>query len=225
MQFMPDVYVECPECRGRRYNPEVLDIHYKQKDIADVLDMTVEEARRFFADKDSIFEKLDVLHKVGLGYIKLGQPATTLSGGEAQRVKLATELSRRATGRTLYILDEPTTGLHFEDISRLLGVLQMLVEKGNTVLLIEHNLDIIKASDWVIDMGPEGGVKGGHIIAEGTPKEVAKVKASWTGQYLKKAFAEAMVNEGTKIKTKVTTSVRKVATKSRSTAGKKVKAK
>jgi excinuclease ABC subunit A len=188
MQFMPDVYVECTECHGTRYNMEVLEIHYKQKNIADVLAMTVEEARRFFADQSAIFDKLNILHEVGLGYIKLGQPATTLSGGEAQRVKLATELSRRATGRTLYILDEPTTGLHFEDIKRLLGVLQMLVDKGNTVVIIEHNLDVIKGADWVIDMGPDGGVKGGRIVAEGTPKEIMKVSESVTGQYLKTTF-------------------------------------
>ena len=185
MQFMPDVYVECPECHGTRYNQEVLEIHYKQKTIADILSMTVEEARRFFADQSAIFDKLNVLHEVGLGYIRLGQSATTLSGGEAQRVKLATELSRRATGRTLYILDEPTTGLHFEDIKRLLGVLHLLVDKGNTVVIIEHNLDVVKGADWVIDMGPEGGVKGGHIIAQGTPKEIVKNKESVTGQYLK----------------------------------------
>ena len=186
MQFMPDVYVECPECHGTRYNQEVLEVHYKGKNIANVLDFTVEEARRFFADQPSIFDKLNILHEVGLGYIRLGQPATTLSGGEAQRVKLATELARRATGRTMYILDEPTTGLHFEDIKRLLGVLHQLVEKGNTVVIIEHNLDVIKGADWVIDMGPEGGTKGGNIVAEGTPREIAKVKESITGQYLKK---------------------------------------
>ena len=150
--------------------------------------MTVEEARRFFADQPNIFEKLNVLHEVGLGYVRLGQPATTLSGGEAQRVKLSTELSRRATGSTLYILDEPTTGLHFEDIQRLLGVLNQLVDKGNTVVIIEHNLEVIKGADWVIDMGPDGGIKGGLIIAEGTPKEVAKNKESITGKYLKEAM-------------------------------------
>lgn len=185
MQFLPDVYVECPECRGTRYNHEALEIHYKQKHIADVLNMTVEEARRFFADQSAIFEKLNILHEVGLGYIRLGQSATTLSGGEAQRVKLATELSRRATGRTLYILDEPTTGLHFEDIKRLLGVLHQLVDKGNTVVIIEHNLDVIKGADWIIDMGPEGGIKGGEVVAQGTPKDVAKVKRSITGKYIK----------------------------------------
>ncbi|OGL61711.1 excinuclease ABC subunit A [Candidatus Uhrbacteria bacterium RIFCSPHIGHO2_02_FULL_47_44] len=185
MQFLPDVYVECTECRGTRYNQEVLEVHYKQKNISDILNMTVEEARRFFADQTSIFEKLDVLHEVGLGYIRLGQSATTLSGGEAQRVKLSTELSRRATGRTLYILDEPTTGLHFEDIKRLLGVLHMLVDKGNTVVIIEHNLDVIKGADWVVDMGPDGGIKGGKLVAEGTPKDIVKVKESITGKYLK----------------------------------------
>ncbi|MEK7545820.1 MAG: excinuclease ABC subunit UvrA [Patescibacteria group bacterium] len=186
MQFLPDVFMECPECKGARYNHEALEIHIKDKHIADILNMTVEEARRFFSDVPAVFDKLNVLHDVGLGYLKLGQPATNLSGGEAQRVKLATELSRRATGRTLYILDEPTTGLHFEDIKRLLGVLDQLVEKGNTVVTIEHNLDVIKCSDWVIDMGPEGGDKGGKLVAEGTPKDICKVKASLTGQYLKK---------------------------------------
>ncbi len=188
MQFLPDVYVECLECRGTRYNQEALEIHYKQRHIADVLNMTVEEARRFFADQSAIFDKLNVLHEVGLGYLRLGQSATTLSGGEAQRVKLATELSRRATGRTLYILDEPTTGLHFEDIKRLLGVLHQLVDKGNTVIIIEHNLDVVKGADWVIDMGPDGGIKGGEVVAVGTPKEVMKVKRSVTGQYLKKVI-------------------------------------
>ncbi len=185
MQFLPDVYVECTECHGRRYNSETLEIHYRGKTIADVLDMTVEEARRFFVDQPLIYEKLSVLHEVGLGYVRLGQPATTLSGGEAQRVKLATELSRRATGRTLYILDEPTTGLHFDDIKRLMVVLNALVDKGNTVLVIEHNLDVIKMSDWVIDMGPEGGIRGGEVVVEGKPEEIAKSKKSWTGRYLK----------------------------------------
>lgn len=188
MQFLPDVYVECAECHGRRYNAEALEIHWRGKNIADVLDMTVEEARRFFVDQPLIYEKLSVLHEVGLGYMKLGQPATTLSGGEAQRVKLSTELARRASGKTIYILDEPTTGLHFDDIKRLLGVLQALVDKGNTVLVIEHNLDVIKCADWVIDMGPEGGLRGGEIIAEGRPEDVAKQKKSWTGIYLKKVL-------------------------------------
>ena len=188
MFFLPDVFIECKECRGRRYNREALEVHYKDKNIADVLDMTVEEARRFFTDTPAISDKLGVLSEVGLGYLRLGQPANTLSGGEAQRVKLATELSRRETGRTVYILDEPTTGLHFDDIKRLLEVLNRLVEKGNTVVVIEHNLDVIKCSDWVIDMGPEGGARGGEIIAEGTPKEIAKDPKSVTGKYLKAAL-------------------------------------
>lgn len=184
MQFMPDVYADCPECDGRRYVPEVLEVHYRHKNIADVLEMTVDEARRFFADKSAIYEKLNVLYEVGLGYVKLGQSAITLSGGEAQRVKLSTELARRSTGKTLYILDEPTTGLHFEDIGRLLEVLHALVDKGNTVLVIEHNVDVMRASDWIIDMGPEGGVKGGKVTAEGSPKDIAKQK-SYTGRALK----------------------------------------
>ncbi|NQU83751.1 MAG: excinuclease ABC subunit UvrA [Parcubacteria group bacterium] len=186
MHFLPDVYVECKECRGKRYRSEVLEIHYKGKTIADVLEMTVEEARDFFKNQSLIHEKLSILKDVGLGYVHLGQPATTLSGGEAQRVKLATELSRRDTGKTLYILDEPTTGLHFDDIKRLLQVLERLVDKGNTVLVIEHNLDVIKSADWIIDMGPDGGSQGGEVVAEGTPTDVAKVKGSYTGQYLKK---------------------------------------
>jgi excinuclease ABC subunit A len=188
MQFLPDVYVECSECKGKRYNAEALEIAWRGKHIADILDMTVEEARRFFTDQPLIYDKLNVLHEVGLGYVRLGQPATTLSGGEAQRVKLATELSRRATGRTIYILDEPTTGLHFEDIKRLMGVLNALVDKGNTVLVIEHNLDVIRMSDWVIDMGPEGGMKGGVVCAEGRPEDIAKSKKSWTGRYLKEVL-------------------------------------
>ncbi|MFH0928148.1 MAG: excinuclease ABC subunit UvrA [bacterium] len=188
MQLMPDVYVECEECHGARYNHEALEVRYKAKTIADILSMTVEEARRFFSDKPSIYEKLNVLHEVGLGYLELGQSATTLSGGEAQRVKLATELSRRATGRTLYILDEPTTGLHFDDIKRLLLVLQRLVDKGNSILVIEHNLDIIKSADWIIDLGPDGGDKGGELVATGTPRDIIKVKRSLTGKYLKEVM-------------------------------------
>ncbi len=188
MQFLPDVYVDCSECHGKRYNQEALEVHWKDKNIADVLEMTIEEARRFFSDQPLIAEKLNVLFDVGLGYLRLGQSATTLSGGEAQRVKLAAELSRRATGKTLYILDEPTTGLHFEDINRLLGVLQALVDKGNTVLIIEHNLDVIKGADWVIDMGPSGGAKGGVVVAEGTPKDIVKNKKSVTGPYLKEVL-------------------------------------
>jgi excinuclease ABC subunit A len=188
MQFMPDVYVECEECHGKRYNHEALEIRYKGKTIADVLEMTVDEARRFFNDRPLIFEKLSILYDVGLGYLHLGQSATTLSGGEAQRVKLATELSRRDTGRTLYILDEPTTGLHFEDIKRLLQVLQRLVDKGNSVLVIEHNMDVVKCADWVIDMGPDGGAKGGNLVAAGTPKDIVKVKDSVTAKYLKEVL-------------------------------------
>ncbi|MFA6918655.1 MAG: excinuclease ABC subunit UvrA [Patescibacteria group bacterium] len=186
MQFLPDVYVECEECHGQRYNREALEIFYKNKNIADVLNMTVSEAKRFFEDKNQIIDKLNILEEVGLGYLRLGQSATTLSGGEAQRVKLATELSRRPTGKTLYILDEPTTGLHFDDVSRLLQVLNRLVDKENSVLIIEHNLDVVKSADWVIDLGPEGGTKGGYLVAEGTPLDIVKVKESYTGQYLKK---------------------------------------
>ena len=186
MQFLPDVYVECEVCHGKRYNKEALEIHYKEKNISDVLNMTVEEALKFFKNIPAIEQKLSTLSEVGLGYVRLGQSATTLSGGEAQRIKLATELSRRATGKTLYILDEPTTGLHFDDVKRLLHVLNQLVDKGNTVLIIEHNLDVIKSVDWIIDMGPEGGDKGGELVAQGTPKDVAKIKRSYTGQYLAK---------------------------------------
>lgn len=188
MHFLPDVYVNCPECKGKRYNKEILEITWKDKTIADILDMSVEEALAFFVGEAQIIDKLKVLEAVGLGYMHLGQPATTLSGGEAQRIKLATELSRHDTGRTLYILDEPTTGLHFEDINRLLSVLQALVDKGNTVLVIEHNLDVIKCADWVIDMGPEGGDKGGEIVVAGTPEKVAKNKDSYTGQFLKEVL-------------------------------------
>ncbi len=188
MHFLPDVYVTCEECKGQRYNKEALDIHYKGQTIADVLEMTVDEARIFFRNIPAIFRKLDVLSLVGLGYMHLGQPATTLSGGEAQRIKLSTELSRMQTGKTLYILDEPTTGLHFDDVKRLLDVLTKLVDKGNTVIVIEHNLHVIKYADWVIDLGPEGGEKGGYLVAEGTPEEVAMVKKSYTGQYLKRVL-------------------------------------
>ncbi len=186
MQFLPDVYVECEECHGKRYNAEALEIHYKGKNIADILEMTTLEARQFFKDVPAVYEKLQILANVGLGYMRLGQAATTLSGGEAQRIKLATELSRRATGKTLYILDEPTTGLHFDDIKKLLVVLNQLVDKGNSVLIIEHNLDVIKCADWVLDLGPEGGDRGGYLIAQGTPRDIAKSKKSYTGQYLKK---------------------------------------
>jgi excinuclease ABC subunit A len=185
MQFLADVYVQCGECGGARYNREALEIHYRNKNISDVLVMTVDEAYTFFNDIPNIADKLNILRDVGLGYMELGQPATTLSGGEAQRVKLATELARASTGKTLYILDEPTTGLHFEDIKHLLQVLNQLVRKGNTVVIIEHNLDVIRCADWIIDMGPGGGKYGGEIIAAGTPKDIIKNKSSWTGKYLK----------------------------------------
>jgi len=184
MQFLADVFVECNECGGKRYSQEALEIHYHNKTIADVLKMTVEEAYKFFSEFPAIADKLNILREVGLGYIELGQPATTISGGEAQRIKLAQELSRASTGKTLYILDEPTTGLHFEDTKRLLQVLTQLVNKGNSVLIIEHNLDVIRSSDWVIDLGPEGGRGGGEVVAQGTPAEVKKIKKSWTGRYL-----------------------------------------
>ncbi len=185
MHFLPDVYVMCETCKGKRYNRETLEIKFKNKSIADVLDMTVEDAQEFFQAVPSIREKMDALVQVGLGYVKVGQQATTLSGGEAQRVKLSKELSRRSTGRTLYILDEPTTGLHFEDVRKLLEVLHELVEQGNTVVVIEHNLDVVKTADWIIDIGPEGGDGGGRIVATGTPEDVAEVEASHTGHYLK----------------------------------------
>ncbi|HSX47115.1 MAG TPA: excinuclease ABC subunit UvrA, partial [Patescibacteria group bacterium] len=186
MHFLPDVYVPCEVCKGKRYNREALEIHYKGKTISDILEMTSEQALEFFENIPAIARKLQTIVDVGLGYITLGQPATTLSGGEAQRVKLATELSRRPTGRTLYILDEPTTGLHMDDVNKLLGVLHALVEAGNSMVVIEHNLDVIKNADWLIDMGPEGGEAGGEIIATGTPEQVAKNAKSYTGQYLKR---------------------------------------
>ena len=189
MQFLPDVYVSCEVCSGKRYNREALEIHYKGKSIAEVLEMTVEEALEFFRNVPGVSTKLQTLFDVGLGYIHLGQAATTLSGGEAQRVKLATELSRRATGRTLYILDEPTTGLHFADVDKLLEVLHRLVDSGNTVIVIEHNLDVVKTADWVIDLGPEGGQAGGHIVSQGTPEHVAKDRRSFTGRYLRELLA------------------------------------
>jgi excinuclease ABC subunit A len=184
MHFLPDVYVPCEQCHGKRYNKETLDIRFKGKTIADVLDMPVEEALEFFVHIPKVRRRLETLNAVGLGYIRLGQPATTLSGGEAQRVKLATELSKVATGSTLYILDEPTTGLHFADVQRLLDVLQRLVAQGNTVVVIEHNLDVIKTADQIIDMGPEGGEEGGEVVATGTPEQVAAVVDSHTGQFL-----------------------------------------
>jgi excinuclease ABC subunit A len=204
MNFLPDVYVPCEVCHGARYNRETLEVHYKGKTIAQVLDMPIEIAHTFFESVPTIARYLKTLCDVGLGYVRLGQSAPTLSGGEAQRVKLATELQRRSTGRTIYVLDEPTTGLHFEDVNKLLGVLKRLVESGNTVIVIEHNLDVIKSSDWVIDMGPEGGFRGGLVVAEGTPEEVAKVKASYTGQYLAEILATnraATATEATATKT------------------------
>jgi excinuclease ABC subunit A len=184
MQFLPDVTVPCEVCKGKRYNREALEIRFKGKNIAEVLDMTVEQARVFFENFPKVRRKLETLHDVGLGYIRLGQPAPTLSGGEAQRVKLSTELSRKATGRTLYILDEPTTGLSFEDAAALLRVLQRLVDTGNTVVIIEHHLDVMKNADWIIDLGPGAGDKGGYVVATGTPEEIARVESSVTGQYL-----------------------------------------
>ena len=186
MHFLPDVYVPCEVCGGKRYNRETLEVKYKGKSIYDVLDMTVDEACEFFANVPSILRKIETLKDVGLGYIRLGQPSTTLSGGEAQRVKLATELARRGTGKTIYILDEPTTGLHFADVHRLVDILRRLSDSGNTVVVIEHNLDVIKTADYIIDMGPEGGVRGGTVIAQGTPEEIAECENSYTGQYLKR---------------------------------------
>ncbi|HBK39292.1 MAG TPA: excinuclease ABC subunit A, partial [Actinobacteria bacterium] len=185
MHFLPDVYVECDICKGKRYNRETLEIRFRDKTIADVLAMTVEEGADFFKAVPSIRDKLVTLERVGLGYVKIGQQATTLSGGEAQRVKLSAELQKRSTGRTIYILDEPTTGLHFEDIRKLLLVLQSLVDKGNSVVVIEHNLDVIKSADWVIDMGPEGGSGGGQVVAQGTPIDIAAVPESHTGRFLR----------------------------------------
>jgi excinuclease ABC subunit A len=189
MHFLPDVYVACDVCKGRRYNRETLDVHFKGKNIHEVLDMTIEDAAVFFSAVPVVATKLQTLLDVGLSYVKLGQNATTLSGGEAQRVKLAKELSKRATGRTLYILDEPTTGLHFEDVKHLLAVLHRLRDEGNTVIVIEHNLDVIKTADWVIDLGPEGGDGGGAIVAEGTPEQLARAAGSFTGRYLKRVLA------------------------------------
>ena len=188
MHFLPDVYIPCEVCNGKRYNRETLEVKYKGKTIYDVLDMTVEEALGFFENVPSIHRKIQTLYDVGLSYIKLGQPSTTLSGGEAQRIKLATELSKRGTGKTIYILDEPTTGLHFEDVNKLVDILRKLSDNGNTVVVIEHNLDVIKTADYIIDLGPEGGDGGGTIVATGTPEEVAKHKKSYTGMFLKKVL-------------------------------------
>jgi excinuclease ABC subunit A len=194
MNFLPDVHVHCEKCQGKRYNRETLEVVYKGKSINDVLEMTVAEAVGFFENIPAIYRKVKTLEEVGLGYISLGQQATTLSGGEAQRVKLAEELSKKDTGNTMYILDEPTTGLHFEDIRHLLAVLQKLVERGNTVLVIEHNMDVIKVADYVIDMGPEGGNRGGEVIAEGTPEQVASIDRSFTGQFLKLELLDVNAN-------------------------------
>ncbi|MGB7175243.1 MAG: ATP-binding cassette domain-containing protein, partial [Xanthobacteraceae bacterium] len=195
MHFLPDVYVTCDVCKGKRYNRETLEVVFKNKSIADVLDMTVEEALDFFKAVPRVREPLALLHRVGLDYIHVGQQATTLSGGEAQRVKLAKELSKRATGRTLYILDEPTTGLHFHDVAKLLEVLHELVESGNTVVVIEHNLEVIKTADWVIDLGPEGGDGGGEIVAAGTPEDIVREKRSYTGAFLKPVLARGGVSK------------------------------
>jgi excinuclease ABC subunit A len=189
MNFLPDVYVLCEVCHGARYNRETLQVKYKGKSISEVLEMPIAEAAVFFQAINSISRYLDTLVDVGLGYVRLGQSATTLSGGEAQRVKLATELQRRSTGRTIYVLDEPTTGLHFEDVRKLLLVLNSLVDKGNTVIVIEHNLDVIKSADWLLDLGPEGGFRGGDLVAEGTPEQVAKNKSSFTGSFLKEILS------------------------------------
>ena len=191
MHFLPDVYVTCDACRGMRYNRDTLEVRYKGKNIFEVLDMTVEESLSFFESIPAIRRKLETLYDVGLGYIKLGQSSTTLSGGEAQRVKLATELSRRSTGKTVYILDEPTTGLHSADVEKLISILHRLADGGNTVIVIEHNLDVIKVADHLIDLGPEGGDKGGTLVAEGTPEEVSMVEGSYTGQFLQKMLAES----------------------------------
>jgi excinuclease ABC subunit A len=202
MNFLPDVYVPCEVCQGARYNRETLEVHYKGKTISEVLDMSIEDAAEFFEAITSIHRYLKTLVDVGLGYVRLGQPAPTLSGGEAQRVKLAAELQKRSTGRTVYILDEPTTGLHFEDIRKLLKVINGLVDKGNSVIVIEHNLDVIKTSDWVIDMGPEGGAGGGTVVAQGTPEEVAAAPQSYTGGFLS-GLLEAPARKRTPRKRKV----------------------
>ncbi|NLE79695.1 MAG: excinuclease ABC subunit UvrA, partial [Rhodococcus sp.] len=216
MNFLPDVYVPCEVCQGARYNRETLEVHYKGKTIAEVLDMPIEQAAEFFEPVTSIHRYLKTLVEVGLGYVRLGQPAPTLSGGEAQRVKLAAELQKRSTGRTVYILDEPTTGLHFEDIRKLLAVVNGLVDKGNTVIVIEHNLDVIKTSDWIVDMGPEGGSGGGQVVAEGTPEDVAQVPESYTGKFLREVLEARPAAPVKQVKkpTARKRAVKKVATKS-----------
>ena len=185
MNFLPDIYVPCEVCQGKRYNRDTLDVRYRGKNIYEVLEMPIEEAVTFFENVPSIRRKIETLNEVGLGYLKLGHPSTSLSGGEAQRVKLATELSKRSTGKTIYILDEPTTGLHFDDVKKLIEILQRLTANGNTVVVIEHNLDVIKCADYIIDIGPEGGDRGGTVVAEGTPEQIAKNKKSFTGEFLK----------------------------------------
>ena len=191
MHFLPDAYVTCDACRGMRYNRETLEIRYKGRNIHEVLEMTIEDAAVFFRNVPALQGKLQTLLDVGLSYVRLGQNATTLSGGEAQRIKLARELAKRATGRTLYILDEPTTGLHFQDIEQLLGVLQRLRDDGNTIVVIEHNLDVVKTADWIVDMGPEGGAGGGTLVIEGSPEQVAQAPASHTGRYLARVLARS----------------------------------
>jgi excinuclease ABC subunit A len=191
MNFLPDVYVTCDVCHGKRYNRETLEVRYNGKNISDVLEMSVDEACEFFRNNPSIFKKVRTLQDVGLGYIKLGQPSTTLSGGEAQRIKLAAELSKRSTGKTIYVLDEPTTGLHIADVHKLVDILERLSENKNTVVVIEHNLDVIKTADYIIDMGPESGDEGGEVIAKGTPEEICKIKKSYTGQFLKPVLDKA----------------------------------
>ena len=190
MHFLPDVHVTCEVCKGQRFNEQTLQVRYKGKNIAEILECSVEEGLQLFENVPSIYSKLRTLHDVGLNYMRLGQSSTTLSGGEAQRVKLATELSKRATGRTLYILDEPTTGLHFDDIAKLLKVLQTLVDRGNTVIVIEHNLDVVKSADHIIDLGPEGGDLGGYVVAVGSPEDIVGQKKSYTGQYLKSVLSK-----------------------------------
>jgi excinuclease ABC subunit A len=195
MSFLPDVYVKCDECEGKRYNEETLQCVFKGKNIHDVLDMRIEDALTFFENRPRILRQIQTLMDVGLGYIKLGQPATELSGGEAQRAKLATELQKKPTGKTVYVLDEPTTGLHTDDVKRLINVLQGIVDHGDTVIVIEHNLDVIKVADWIIDLGPLGGYRGGNIVAEGTPEQVAENPDSYTGQYLKGVLQNAKLKE------------------------------
>jgi len=218
MNFLPDVYIECEECKGKRYNQETLEVKYKGKTIADVLDMSVEEALELFSNVPSIRRKLQTLTEVGLDYIKLGQSSVTLSGGEAQRIKLTRELSKKSTGRTVYLLDEPTTGLHFHDVKRLIAVINNLVDKGNSVIVIEHNLDVIKSADYILDLGPEGGNDGGYVVAKGTPEEVAKSKASYTGKFLK-----PMLERQTNTTAKSTTQRKKSKTKNTTSADKKKK--